>query len=239
MRRNYLLLAVSIVLVSFSIYRIAKRYQITISRGSGKPVNIGIPGIAIVSPNASSNLVEPWRDLIRQDDYYLRDEYAVSNAFQVQEAPKEFSILCDNNGHYIPAFLNRPLDYTHDYIRTSRFDALVVAWKLRKTYDEPPSELDKFRSKVHWVNCADESLKNTIPSVTITNVGEFNIYSNSFKYFCMWNSDGEFMMNLESLTNTSYYSNYFPSSFHCLTLQNGTNSITLSIPQLLGLFTNR
>jgi len=102
------------------------------------------------------------------EDFIMGDPWSVSNAVKFQRPPEGWEIACDNSGHYAPRIGDHVLDVPSVHaVRTSRFEAIVAAWRMKGIWDarvEIPTNLPPL---VHTTNVWGDCEK-PLPTYTVT-----------------------------------------------------------------------
>lgn len=94
-------------------------------------------------------------------DFLVNDPWSVSNAVKFQAPPEGWEIVCDDHGNYAVRHggIVRGWNISSSalkYVRTSRFDAITVTWRINGIIQEtsPTSVIDDFFTNV-WRECED------------------------------------------------------------------------------------
>lgn len=99
--------------------------------------------------------IQPPAKVSLADDFVMGDPWAVSNAVAFQAPPKDWEIVCDNAGHFAPRTPRGSVcDIKSSHtVRTSRFEAIVAAWRVKGILDNPPVFNEPERETNIWTNC--------------------------------------------------------------------------------------
>lgn len=109
--------------------------------------------------------------LINQyDDFCLDDPASVSNYYAAKgECPQGYSIVCDRAGNYcVKLPMGKIMDFDSEEIRTSRWEAVMTAWRLQGVLKTIPADFPEHATNV-WQNCTcpdDTSVTNLTNSFT-------------------------------------------------------------------------
>jgi hypothetical protein len=162
------------------------------------------------------------RKLAFPGDFFLGDPMTVSNYNLAKgELPEGWSMVCDKQGHYAA---KSPEGTICDWeiecgscVRTSRWESVMVAWRIKGVWDAPLPPLKLPVSKYsNWDNCTCGTAKTNASTTNTVIVGNtnspqgytWNIPTNGFNGMLATNYTVFVMTNPPLVTNGFEWSIY-------------------------------